>query len=176
MKFYPQPVNNTELLKKGFNLWILKVDTIPPHLITSFQGHYFNLSVYGRFIKQPIEALLKNIMQKKIPTLIVSISELEDLEEKIIYSYQKFEKVQAPQITCLSPIKELFIQYNYSGSVSTIHDLLPILEKNNVITSSYGLNLQLSEADNSFQLPYYTINEVFQCIDELKAENHVARK
>lgn len=177
MKFYPKPItNNLKFLNEGFYLWILNVHKIPPHLILSYHEEYYNLSVYGSFIKHPIEALLKTIVQKKIPTLIIGLSELEDLEKKLLYSYQRFEKVKAHQVTCLSPIKDLFKQYDYTGNVCTIHDLLPILDKNNVITSSYGFNIQLCEADNSFQLPFYTIREVFQCIDELKAEKHVARK
>jgi hypothetical protein len=176
MKFYPKTTNHTSDFQKGFYLWILKVDKVPPHLILSYQGKYYNLSVYGRFMSQPLEALLKTIIQKKIQTLILSLKDFDDLEEKIKDSYHKFEKVEAPYITCLSPIKELFEKYKYSGAISTIHDLLPLLEKNDVITSSYGINIKLNENDKSFELPFYTINDVYQCIDELNTEKHVTGK
>lgn len=176
MKFYPKTINHTTDFQKGCYLWILKVDKVPPHLILSYQGKYYNLSVFGRFMSQPVDALLKTITQKKIQTLILSLNEFDDLEEKIKDSYHKFEKVEAPHITCLSPIKELFKLYDYSGAISTIHDLLPLLKKNNVITSSYGLNLILNINDSSFDLPFYTIKDVYQCIDELNTEKHVAGK
>ena len=51
-----------------------------------------------------------------------------------------------------------------------------LLEKNDVITSSYGINIKLNENDKSFELPFYTINDVYQCIDELNTEKHVTGK
>lgn len=176
MKFYPKSFSSESIFNKGFYLWILKVDRIPPHLILSYNGKYYNLSVYGKFIGQSIERLLKTINQKKIKTLVLSLTDFENLQSNIVKSYNKFERVEAPGITCISPIKELFQVYAYPDSISTIHDLIPLLIKNNVVTSNYGINLELNKNDNSFELPFYTINDVYQCIDELNTENNVAGK
>jgi hypothetical protein len=177
MKFYPEIISaNSDIFFHGFYLWILKADSIPPHLILSYNGQYYNLSVHGKFVNQPLESLLKSIRQKKMKTLVLALANFEDLSTKLIESYNKFEKVEAPEITCLSPIKELFNTYNYSNSISTIHDLIPLLQKNNVITSNYGINLPINQVDNSFELPFYTIQDVYNCIDELNAEKNVAGK
>lgn len=173
MKFYPLLVDSEKIFQNGFYLWVLKVDRIPPHLILSYNGKYYNLSVHGKFIGQSIESLLKIIAQKKIQTLIVSLKEFENLELNIVESYHPFDKVEAPFITCLSPIKSLFNKYGYPISVATIHDLLPLLAEKDVITSSFGLNLELNNDNNSFELPFYTINDVYQCIDELNSEKNV---
>lgn len=176
MRFYPKSVNSESVFNKGFYLWILKIDCIPPHLILSHNGKYYNLSVHGKFIGQSIDSLLKTIAHKKIKTLIVALKEFENLELNISKSYKQFDKVEAPVITCLSPIRSLFQVYGFPASVATIHDLLPLLEKNNVVTSSFSINLELNNKDKSFELPFYTIQEVYQCIDELNAEKHVVGK
>ncbi|MFN4234669.1 MAG: hypothetical protein ACK4IK_07675 [Bacteroidia bacterium] len=176
MKFYPHIVDSEKIFQKGFYLWILKVDRIPPHLILSYNGKYYNLSVYGRFIGQSIESLLKTIAQKKIQTLIISLKDFENLDLNLSQSYQQFDKVEAPFITCLSPIRSLFQVYGFPSSVATIHDLLPLLVKKDVVTSSFGINLELNNEDNSFELPYYTIKDVYQCIDELNSEKNVTGK
>ncbi len=176
MKFYPESFSSESIFNKGFYLWILKVDRIPPHLILSYKGKYYNLSVHGKFVGQSIESLLKTINQKKIKTLVLSLKDFENLQSNITESYNKFERVEAPGITCLSPIKELFQVYAYPDSISTIHDLIPLLQKNNVVTSNYGINLELNKNDKSFELPFYTIQDVYQCIDELNTENNVAGK
>ena len=176
MKFYPLIVDSENIFQKGFYLWILKADQIPPHLLLSYNGKYYNLSVHGKFIGQSIESLLKTIAHKKIKTLIVALKEFENLESNISESYNQFDKVEAPLITCFSPIRSLFQAYGLPPSAATIHDLLPFLEKNNVITSSFGINLTLNKKDKSFELPFYTIQDVYQCIDELNTEKHVAGK
>lgn len=176
MKFYPLIVDTENIFQKGFYLWILKVDQIPPHLILSYNGKFYNLSVYGKIVGQTIKNLLKTITHKKIKTLIVSLKEFENLEINILKSYQQFDKVVAPVITCFSPIKSLFQVYGFPASLATIHDLLPLLEKNNVITSSYVINLAVIDKDKSFELPFYTIQEVYECIDELNSEKHVVGK
>lgn len=176
MKFYPLTVDSENIFQKGFYLWILKVDQIPPHLILSYNGKYYNLSIYGKIVGQTIKSLLKTITHKKIKTLIVSLKEFENLESNILESYKRFDKVEAPIITCLSPIRSLFQVYGFPASLATIHDLLPLLEKNNVITSSFSINIEFNNKDKSFELPYYTIQEVYECIDELNSEKHVVGK
>jgi hypothetical protein len=176
MLFYPKQITDSSLFNKGFYLWLLKANATPPHLLVSYNGKYYNLSVKGKYIAEPLEILIKNIQSKQIPTLIFSLNSFNNIELTIQDAYNSFKKVALPETTCLSPIKKIAEMYGVNSlSIHTIHDLLPILTEKNIITSSFHYFL-LKISEKQFELPSYTISDVYACIDSLSPEKHAAGK
>jgi hypothetical protein len=141
-------------------LWILHVDKIPPHIGISTFGSYFSLKANGKDEALPVEKLILLIRSKKIPTVIVELSEDIPLDT-ISVKFNQFAKAEDLNATCLTPIKELLAPKH---SVSRLKDLLETLQLTNEIQKVYGLNL----ASTFKGIPFYTTDEIRKRLEILR--------
>ncbi|MCW3101906.1 MAG: hypothetical protein JWO09_346 [Bacteroidetes bacterium] len=150
-------------LLKGLHLVVLHASRIPPHIGLIAGKSYHSLTIKGHETDHSIEALLKNIRMRKIPSLFIKIKPhptfSEDfLKEHFIQDVQQFPKVSVGGATCLSPVK-LFFEKTYGVPVDDVNylfELLPVLEQNNMIEQASALNIK----EGAFDLPVYDLKQI----------------
>ncbi|HET6225909.1 MAG TPA: hypothetical protein VFF27_06495, partial [Bacteroidia bacterium] len=134
---------------------------------------YHSLSIKGQDFNTPVKALLKNIEQRKIPTLFIKIKSHTTfsqtyLKEHFILNIQQFPRVEKDIATCLSPIK-LFFNETYDVSmddVDFLFHLLPKLEEASFIEHTTTLFID----EKNYQLPVYTKEELDTEIESARKE------
>jgi hypothetical protein len=160
-------------LSDGIYIVVMHATRIPPHIGLIIDKHYHSLTIKGRDINTPIRALVKNIEQRKIPSLFIKIKphgtfSSAYMREHFILNIQQFPRVDKDIATCLSPIK-LFFDEVYDVRMKEIHflfDLLPHLFADELI--EFTATLFVLEAD--YQLPVYTQQELDTEIENARKE------
>jgi hypothetical protein len=162
---------NEKDLLKGVYIAVVHATRIPPHIGLIIDGKYHSLTVKGRDINTSVNALIKNSVQRKIPTLFIKIkshSTFSDayLKEHFITNIQQFPKVDIGIATCLSPIKLFFSEtYNMTmDNVNYLFELIPALYAEQLIESASALYIEQQE----FNLPVYTKTEINKGISEVR--------
>lgn len=158
-------------LLKGVYIAIVHATRVPPHIGLIICGKYHSLTVKGQDINTPVEALIKNTVQRKIPSLFVKIKPHTTfseayLKEHFITNIQQFPRVDVGVATCLSPIKLFFSEaYNlHLDNVNFLYELIPMLYKEQLITSTTALFVD----DVEFTLPIYTQKEIDKGIEGVR--------
>lgn len=158
-------------LQKGVYIAIVHATRIPPHIGLVIGGKYHSLTVKGQDINIPVEALIKNTMQRKIPALFVKIKAHATFSEAYLKEYfitnvQQFPRVDIGVATCLSPIKLFFSEtYNLPlENVNFLFELVPLLYTEGLVESASTLFVD----DKVFQLPVYTQTEINRGIAEVR--------
>jgi len=157
-----------EELLNGVHLVIIHATRIPPHIGIIAGGLYHSLTIKGQEVNIPAEALIRNTIQRRIPSLFIKIQQhpdfnAEQLKEQIVSDVRRFPKVAVNGATCLSPVK-LFFEVAYGvpvNDVMYIFELLPALEAQGLIEHASALFISSSE----LQLPLYTMSELNSGID-----------
>jgi len=160
-------------LMNGLYLVVLHAKRTPPHIGLIIDKQYHSLTIKGHELNVSLEALVRNVLQRKIPSLFVKIQPHSTfsnlyLKEHFITNITQFPKVAVDVATCLSPIK-LFFEETYAVSMKDVNylfDLLPVLEELNLIEYSTSLFIE----EKSFQLPVYSLSELNNGIDKANAE------
>lgn len=160
-------------LFNGVYIVVLHAARIPPHIGMIVDKHYHSLTIKGQDCNTPIPALIRNIEQRKIPSLFIKIKTHTTfshsyLKEHFILNIQQFPKVDKGIATCLSPIK-LFFEETYDVSMTGIHflfDLLPKLQTEELIEHYSALFINESE----YQLPVYTQVQLDNKIETARSE------
>jgi hypothetical protein len=134
-------------LNKGCFLVLLHASRIPPHVGMLVAGKYYSLNVKGRDLEVPLEALIKNIRQRKLPALFIQIHSPEGTTDSLLAAdlvkcIRQFDRVDSGIATCLSPMK-LFLAFNWQldlSGIQYVYQLLELLEQKNKIgkASSYS--------------------------------------
>jgi hypothetical protein len=164
-------------LEKGVFLVVLHAGRIPPHIGLVADGLYHSLSIKGRDLNVPLEVLTKSVLQRKIPSLFIQIKTGSELLPEVLGAafqtdVQRYHRVDIGVATCLSPLKHFFArtwkldltQVNY------LYQLLPLLEKQELLGCSYGWNMEALLQEGSFRLPYYTMTEINKGITGVRTE------
>jgi hypothetical protein len=175
------PANDAILTRDVF-LVIMYADRIPPHILICVNGKLFSLSVKGHLLDEDLNLYLRTIRKYKIGTLFIKLvvpqiftmEQLHDSIGRIMLSYPRIEMGSGLRdgnpVTCLAPVKD-FCNSLYCtdmSGVQFIFDLLPKLEKQGVIGSSYHLNMERSLLpENNFAMNTYTMYEVNENIYSL---------
>lgn len=164
-------------LEKGIFIVISEIKKIPPHVGMIIDGHFSSLTVKGSEINISIGVFFKNIQLRKIPTLIIKISHhpvFSDsfLNELFVSCVTENKRVEAGGPTCLSPVKSFF---NEAFHVSTeniefVFDLVPLLEKNGLITGSAIYFFEKKKAQNYFTFSTYTKKEINSQIEKVRLD------
>jgi hypothetical protein len=164
---------NENDLSKGIFIVILHASRIPPHIGIIAGNKYHSLSIKGQEINLPLEAFLKNIRIRKIPSIFIKIKSHptfsnDYLKEHFIHDIQQFAKVEAGAATCLSPLRSFFEEvYSVSTTdVNFIFELLPRLESNGLIESVAFLFI----AEEHFHLPVYDMDQINDGIRQANRE------
>lgn len=165
---------NEDELSNGVYIVVMHATRIPPHIGLIIDKQYHSLTIKGRDINTPIRALIKNIEQRKIPSLFIKIKPHTTfsnayMREHFILNIQQFPRVDKNIATCLSPIK-LFFNEVYDVRMQEINflfDLLPHLFADDLI--EYTSTLFIDEAN--YQLPIYTQEELDTEIENARKES-----
>lgn len=158
------PVDQTAFdmnaFSKGIWLAVLHVDRIPPHIGIIFSGKYFSLTIKGKEIGVELIALVKTILQKKIPTVFLKIKDhpvfsTEHIQDIFIEQLHEFDQVKQFQSTCLSPIKKCFNEFYAlsSNEKELFYEFIQKLHDNGFLLTSMPLNYENKEG---IELPFYT--------------------
>ena len=123
---------------KGFYLWILHANKIPPHIGISFNGIYFSLKVNGKDDGIELAKINKIIEAKKIGTFIVEINQEVEVKD-LKYCFSKYKKVVSNQTTCLTPIQEVL---KLEGEQLILSELLNKIQLNDSLGKVFSLNLE----------------------------------
>ncbi|MCX7729259.1 MAG: hypothetical protein N2203_07300 [Bacteroidia bacterium] len=147
--------NNTK--DKNF-LLLTELHKSPPHCSLLYQNLWFTLNYYECKTNIPASALFKILNSKSASAIFLELDVVFEL--KVVqdifskYSIIQFEK----GITCISPIKDVFIYYDIPVSKNDLlYEMLEGLLKNNYIKKSYALNYQF----NSYKISHYSLNTLF---------------
>lgn len=143
-------------------IWVLHADKAPPHIGFSSENTFFSLKVSGKDEGLNTDNVLELIQRKKIPTLLIQLTEIRSSED-VKSEYDLFERAVFGSITCLNPIRNLLNQ----PEATQLSDLLSRIETTIQIVA--GLNLP-----NEYKtLPSYSTNEIHSYIKQLSS--HVER-
>lgn len=160
-------------LLSGTYLVVLHATRIPPHIGLIIDKNYHSLTIKGQDINTPVKALLKNIEQRKIPSLFVKIKSHPSfsqpyMKDHFILNIQQFPRVDTHLATCLSPIK-LFFDEVYAVStnhVNFLFDLLPQLHHENLLEFCTSMFID----EQTYTLPVYTQEQLNKEIENARAE------
>jgi hypothetical protein len=160
-------------LSNGVFMVVMHATRIPPHIGLIIDKHYHSLTIKGCDIDTPVRALIKNIEQRKIPSLFIKIKphavfSNAYMREHFILNIKQFPRVDKDVATCLSPIK-LFFDEVYDVRMQEINflfDLLPHLFTDDLIESTSSLFVN----EMNYELPVYTQQELDIEIENARKE------
>ena len=160
-------------LLKGIYLAVIHATRIPPHIGLITEGKYHSLSVKGHDVNTPVTALIKNTIQRKIPSLFIKIKSHTTfsntyLKEHFITNVLHFPKVDIGVATCLSPLKLFFDEvYNIPMTdINYLFELIPRLYSEELIENTSSLFID----EKKYVLPVYTTAEINAGIEQVRNE------
>jgi hypothetical protein len=139
-------------LHAGFFLCVLHADKIPPHVGCIIEGHFYSIKVNGKDEAVDVNAILKAITIKNVPTLFVGIDR-EISSAAVEHIYGKYSSIEVGQNTCLSPVIELF---ECADQVKKLSDLLRHLQEQSLLKEVFKLHLK----EDYTALPYYSNQDI----------------
>jgi len=157
----------------GLYLLIIHADKVPPHLGMLSEGKYYSILTSGRIIAEDSKSLLRIIGMKKIPTLFLQIKTSNDSSPFLTSIFERYDKVDEQQTTCLMPIKHFFDErFNLDiEKVSYVFDLVPKLQENELIGQAFHLNLDGFIENGSYKLRTYTMKDIQKRIEDLLVQD-----
>jgi hypothetical protein len=167
---------NIESLKEkqlyhGVYLIILNARTVPPHLSLTVSGKVYGINTKGPTFDKDVNIYLNYIRKYSIESIFV------ELKLPLIYTNQEmlravrevikaYPRVDIGEATCLSPIKQ-FMNAAYKTEIHDVHllfDLLPKLQKQDIIEGYYQLNLNDAMNKGELLMKRYSVFEVNEAI------------
>ena len=144
-------------------IWVWNCDRIPPHLGFSTGKHYFSLTYKGNEQKS-VSGMLGKATRLKIPLLFIEVPK-EIIQENPELVFSSFEKADATNFTCLSPIRELL---GMNETIQQLANLLTEFDARKLAFNVFALHL-----DKTYrELPEYSVEDIVSRIQDL---NHVKR-
>lgn len=158
-----------ELENKACYLIIQNVNNIPPHIGLILKNNYYSTAVSGVKTGVPSEIILKNIHAKNIPTLFIQLKEIVVMEPLANSIFNNYGPLNSSDKSCLFPIISLFNNaLNLNLKAEFLFELLPELEKLDLLDKSFSVNLSLE--NNKFELKNYSREDINFCISELNGK------
>lgn len=165
--FVLSPVVPVSQEDKSSGTYIVLFDAlhIPPHLLLSHNGKLYSLSASGRQSGSPLSKLELFIDRKSVPAIFIewklpvtcSANDFENLLKKTFGAYPRLE---AGKNSCLSPIRDTaaLLYGEEMQKAKFIFELLPLLNEQNAIGTSFASHIALS--GNTFTLQTYSEDEL----------------
>jgi hypothetical protein len=148
-----------KFIETGIYLWVIHADKVPPHIGISSNGLFYSLKANGKDEHLNVSRILHILDKKNIATLFYAIDPAA-LKHSVSGVYSIFESTVPGEVTCLSPLKEIFSAHE----VYLLRDLLRILHQRGTVTSTFGWQLP-----ESFQgIPEYTVDDIHQRLQYLE--------
>lgn len=154
-------IKDEKELQKGFFLWILHADKVPPHVGCSIDGNYYSLKVSGKDEGVNVAKVQTVIEKKGILTIVVSVNTTIDhlLVQQV---FRKFDAARSDMTTCLSPLIEVF-GLEKQG-IEKLSLLLKYLESKHRMGKVFGLNL----TEGYIGIPEYDLEDIHNRLRKLE--------
>lgn len=124
-------------LPKGTFVCIIHADKIPPHLGLLVDQKFFSLKTKGKDVNVPLVKLETILSKKRVATVFVELKAAFNLLEIQNY-FNEIPEGLAENQTCLHPLIQLL---DPDEVCSTIADLLKCLDRENLISTVFGVHL-----------------------------------
>ncbi|MBC7863844.1 MAG: hypothetical protein IAF38_12790 [Bacteroidia bacterium] len=164
-------------LRKGVFISVIDANKIPPHIGICINGNFSSLTIKGHELNVGAGVLLKNCSLRRIPALFIKIKDhpvfsynyLDELLQSCIAEHKRVD-VNGP--TCLTPVKQFFKEGFHVdvNEIDFLFQLLPQLQKNELIVSCYSANITNETANGNYTLPVYTKNQIDERIEKVRLE------
>jgi fumarylacetoacetate (FAA) hydrolase family protein len=179
MSFYPINITATiteEKLQKGTFIFIYRATRIPPHIGIITNGLLYDITSVGPNIDLAVSDFFKTAVKRKTEVLFVELNLPKAETNKIISEKVNNHWKVTPTTSCLDPVKEFLNEVCKIDleQATFLFDLLPVLEKENLIESVFELNLQKKIEDNIFKLTKYTQQDIQDCIVALSRKEKIS--
>lgn len=167
-----------EDLQNGLFIFIFRATRIPPHLGIITNGKLYDISTIGPNLGLSVQDFYKTIVKRKTETIFIELNkkEVNNIEVLIAENVKKYWKV-TKEVSCLSPIRD-FIEEVYNlkeaQAANFIFELLPILQKNNLVKEIGELNLSNKLINNILEFNKYTEKDIENCINALTRKEQQA--
>lgn len=169
-----KPFQEAEI-EKGIYLCLLHAKRLPPHIGIIINGKYHSLTIKGTEPNVQVKALLKTISQKKIETIFLKIVphpvySIDHLNSVFLEILKPYTSIKNTELTCLSPIKEFFLEFYAvkSNDKDIIFTFLNRLNNNSFILEANSLNLSLE--NNEVKVPVYSQEQLNDKIKSIRDE------
>ena len=174
LKIKSKPFQETEI-EKGIYLCLLHAKRVPPHIGIIINGNYHSLTIKGIEPNVQLKALLKTIAHKKIETVFLKIAlhpvySIDHLNAMFVEILKPYTSIKNTELTCLSPIKEFFLEFYAlnSSDKDIIFTFLNHLNNNSFILEANSLNLTLE--NNEVKIPVYSQEQLNEKIKSIRDE------
>ena len=154
---------------------LLNAARIPPHIAIAVNGKMFSLDVKRPSVDVDLYSTLRAIQQRNVGCIFIRLNvpasfSTDQFEEGVKRCVLAYPRVDIGVATCLAPVKDLCRKiFNTEVSdVNFIYELLPRLEKQNIIDSCYQLCMDESLQDGSFFMTRYTMDDIHEQIRRIK--------
>jgi hypothetical protein len=146
------------LVEQGAFIWAFHVDKVPPHVGISIDGCYFSMKAFESDFNLDVEAVYQVVQRKKIPTFLIAVKEVNNLEGLKSIFNQYGSKIKEGE-SCMTPVLRFL-----GENELLLEELLIHLFQSKRIDSVLGIHLP----EQFDQLPFYTSNDVQIHIQQLK--------
>ncbi|GAB4452602.1 MAG: hypothetical protein OHK0036_14440 [Bacteroidia bacterium] len=147
------------ILQHSSFLLLTDIEKTPPHCSLICNRFWFSLNHNECKCNIPFEKLISTLFKKNIPAIFLELNTniSIDIAEKYFSAYNKVNFKN--QITCISPIKEIFIYYQLPvNSSMLLFEMIDVLFSNKIILSTYALNY----SEKNYALKHYTISNLLE--------------
>ena len=178
MKKYPITISATitkEKLLKGTFIFIYRATRIPPHLGVISNGLLYDITTVGPNVDMPIEDFYNTAVKRGTEVLFVELAHSDLTTNKTIAEKVKKHWKVTTTTSCLLPIKDFLQEWKEINLEKTTYffDVLPLLEKEDMILGVYELNLQHKLQNNTIQLIKYTKKDIASCISTINRKERM---
>jgi hypothetical protein len=157
-----------EVVENNFFLVLVNPINIPPHLFLAVDEKVFSISVNGKKVGVPFEALLKKIKTNNTPALFIQINPISFSEKEVREIFENSNIVSAEN-SCLSPIKAYFsLYFPEAGKSQTVFELIDFLKRENMAGAVFHMNMDTFISGNIVSLKTYSLDIVREKILELQ--------
>lgn len=147
------------ILQHSSFLLLTEIEKTPPHCSLICNRFWFSLNHNECKCNIPVEKLISTLFKKNISAIFLELNTniSIDIAEKYFSAYNKVNFKN--QITCISPIKEIFIYYQLPvNSSMLLFEMIDVLFSNKIILSTYALNY----SEKNYALKHYTISNLLE--------------
>ena len=158
-----------EILNSSSGLILINANKKPPHLAVFCLSKYYSVSVNDVHIGIDIDMILEYIHRKKVPTIFIPLKESFALEN-VDLIFKDYDHL-SDKMTCLHPIKKLFSNINGISDIDFIYELIPLLNKLNMIQQYFHIYADDFICEEKFQLRTYTMDQIKDHIKKVDNDN-----